>query len=88
MQAAAEVALDGLQSVVDTLRLQLPNNRDLLLPEMRAFHGVRLLGPAGSSYALPEIRAFHNNSVKASGLLLKKAMVVTVLGKKIVRHWM
>jgi aspartate aminotransferase len=81
-QAAAEGALNGLQSVVEALRLQIQNNRDVVLQEMRTFNGVRLIEPAGTFYALPDIRAFSNNSVEVSKFLLKKAMVVTVPGKE------
>ena len=56
-QSAAEGALNGLQSVVEALRLQIQNNRDVLLQEMRTFSGVRLVEPAGTFYALPDIRA-------------------------------
>ena len=81
-QAAAEGALNGLQSVVEALRLQIQNNRDVLLQEFRTFNGVRLIEPQGTFYALPDIRAFSNNSVEVSRFLLKKAMVVTVPGKE------
>ena len=81
-QAAAEGALNGLQSVVEALRLQIQNNRDVVLQEMKTFNGARLIPPAGTFYALPDIRAFNNNSVEVSKFLLKKAMVVTVPGKE------
>jgi len=81
-QAAAEGALNGLQSVVEALRLQIQNNRDVLLQEFKTFNGVRLIEPQGTFYALPDIRAFNNNSVEVSRFLLKKAMVVTVPGKE------
>jgi aspartate aminotransferase len=81
-QAAAEGALNGLQSVVEALRLQIQNNRDIVLQEMRTFNGARLIPPCGTFYALPDIRAFSNNSVEVSKFLLKKAMVVTVPGKE------
>lgn len=81
-QAAAEGALNGLQSVVEALRLHIQNNRDVVLQEMRTFHGARLIPPQGTFYALPDIRAFSNNSVEVSKFLLKKAMVVTVPGKE------
>ena len=81
-QAAAEGALNGLQSVVEALRLQIQNNRDVVLQEMRTFNGARLIEPKGTFYALPDIRAFNNNSVEVSKFLLKKAMVVTVPGKE------
>jgi aspartate aminotransferase len=81
-QAAAEGALNGLQSVVEALRLQIQNNRDVLLQEMRTFNGARLIPPAGTFYALPDIRAYSTNSVEVSKFLLKKAMVVTVPGRE------
>ena len=81
-QAAAEGALNGLQSVVEALRLHIQNNRDVVLQEMRTFNGVRLIPPAGTFYILPDIRAFSNNSVEVSKFLLEKAMVVTVPGKE------
>jgi aspartate aminotransferase len=81
-QSAAEGALNGLQSVVEALRLQIQNNRDVVLQEMRTFNGARLIPPQGTFYALPDIRAFSNNSVEVSRFLLKKAMVVTVPGKE------
>ena len=81
-QAAAEGALNGLQSVVEALRLQIQNNRDVVLQEMKTFHGARLIPPAGTFYALPDLRAFNNNSVEVSRFLLKKAMVVTVPGRE------
>jgi aspartate aminotransferase len=81
-QAAAEGALNGLQSVVEALRLQIQNNRDVVLQEMKTFNGARLIPPQGTFYALPDIRAFSNNSVEVSKFLLKKAMVVTVPGRE------
>ncbi|MBI5944269.1 MAG: aminotransferase class I/II-fold pyridoxal phosphate-dependent enzyme [Chloroflexi bacterium] len=81
-QAAAEGALNGLQSVVEALRLQIQNNRDVVLQEMRTFAGARLIEPKGTFYALPDLRAFNGNSVELSKFLLKKALVVTVPGKE------
>ena len=81
-QSAAEGALNGLQSVVEALRLQIQNNRDVVLQEMKTFNGARLIPPQGTFYALPDIRAFSSNSEEVSKFLLKKAMVVTVPGKE------
>lgn len=81
-QAAAEGALNGLQSVVEALRLQIQNNCEVLLQEMKTFNGARLIEPQGTFYALPDLRAFNTNSVEVSRFLLKKAMVVTVPGKE------
>jgi aspartate aminotransferase len=79
-QAAAEGALNGMQSVVEALRLQIENNRNVLLQEMKSFNGARLIPPDGTFYALPDLRAFSNNSVEISKFLLKNALVVTVPG--------
>jgi len=80
-QAAAEGALNGLQSVVEAVRLQIQNNRDILLQEMKYFNGVRLVPPDGTFYALPDLRAYNYDSVELSKFLLKRALVVTVPGK-------
>jgi len=81
-QAAAEGALNGLQSVVEALRLQIQNNRDVFLQEMKSFTGARLIPPDGTFYALPDLRAFNSSSVELARFLLKKALVVTVPGKE------
>ena len=81
-QAAAEGALNGMQSVVEALRLQIENNRNVLLQEMKSFNGARLIPPDGTFYALPDLRAFNNSSVEIARFLLKKALVVTVPGKE------
>jgi aspartate aminotransferase len=81
-QAAAEGALNGLQSVVEAIRLQVQNNRDVLLQELKSFVGVRLIPPQGTFYALPDMRAFNTDSVELSRFLLRKALVVTVPGKE------
>lgn len=81
-QAAAEGALNGMQSVVEALRLQIENNRNVLLQEMKSFNGARLIPPDGTFYALPDLRAFSSDSVELSRFLLKKALVVTVPGKE------
>jgi len=81
-QAAAEGALNGLQTVVEAIRLQIENNRAVLLQEMKTFNGARLIRPSGTFYALPDLRAFNNSSVEISHFLLKKALVVTVPGKE------
>ena len=81
-QAAAEGALNGLQSVVEAIRLQIQNNRDVLLQEMKSFNGARLIPPDGTFYALPDLRAFNASSVELAKFLLKKALVVTVPGRE------
>jgi aspartate aminotransferase len=87
MQSAAEGALTGMQSIVESLRLTMQNNRDVLMQELRAFSDVRVTKPEGTFYAFPDFRAYLRNSVaknsiELSNFLLKKAMVVTVPGKE------
>ena len=82
LQAAAEGALTGIQSVVDSLRLTLENNRNVMMQELKAFNGIKVTKPDGTYYCLPDFRAYNQNSVELSKFLLKKALVVTVPGKE------
>ena len=82
LQAAAEGALMGLQSIVDNLRLTMENNRNIMVQELKGFEGVHITKPDGTFYCLPDFRAYSKNSVELSNLLLKKALVVTVPGKE------
>jgi aspartate aminotransferase len=82
LQAAAEGALTGLQSHVDTLRLTLENNRNVMMQELDSFAGIKTIRPDGTYYCLPDFRAYNSNSVELSKFLLKKALVVTVPGKE------
>lgn len=79
-QAAAEGALTGAQSIVESLRLTIQNNRDVMMQELRAFNDVRVTKPEGTFYCLPDFRAYSEDSVELSDFLLKKARVVTVPG--------
>jgi aspartate aminotransferase len=82
LQAGAEGALNGVQSVVEALRLQIQNHRDVIVSELNSFTGVRVHKPEGTFYCLPDFRAYGNDSVKLADFLLKKALVVTVPGKE------
>jgi len=82
LQAAAEGALTGMQGIVESLRLTMQNNRDVLMNELKTFTGVRVAKPEGTFYALPDFRAFGNDSVAISRTLLQKARVVTVPGRE------
>jgi aspartate aminotransferase len=82
LQAAAEGALTGLQSVVETLRLTLENNRNVMMQELQAFSGIHTTKPDGTYYCLPDFSAYNKNSVELCKFLLKKALVVTVPGKE------
>ena len=82
LQAAAEGALTGIQSAVETLRMTLENNRNVMMQELGSFTGVKTVKPDGTYYCLPDFRAYNKNSVELSQFLLKKALVVTVPGKE------
>lgn len=82
LQAAAEGALLGLQSAVDTLRMTLENNRNVMMQELQSFNGINITKPDGTYYCLPDFRAYNGDSVALSKFLLKKALVVTVPGKE------
>jgi len=82
LQAAAEGALMGLQSIVDNLRLTMENNRNVMVQELKSFNGVHLIPPDGTFYCLPDFRAYTKKSEELSQTLLKKALVVTVPGKE------
>ena len=81
MQAGAEGALIGLQSIVEGLRLQIQNNRDVAMRELSSFNGVKTYKPDGTFYCLPDFRAYNGNSVELAKFILKKALVVTVPGR-------
>jgi len=80
--AAAEGALNGVQSVVESLRLTIQNNRDVMMTELSTFSGVRVTRPCGTFYCLPDFRAFSSSSEELAAFLLTKALVVTVPGKE------
>ena len=78
--STAEGALNGIQSSVESLRLTIENNRNVIMQELRSFSGIRVTQPEGAFYCLPDFRAYEENSVELADFLLKKALVVTVPG--------
>lgn len=82
LQAAAEGALNGMQSVVENLRLTIENNRNVTMQELHTFTDIRVIEPQGTFYCLPDFRAYRDKSVELSQFLLNKALVVTVPGKE------
>ncbi len=81
-QVAAVGALSGIQSGIESLRLMLQNNRNVMVQELQAFNGVHIKPPDGTFYALPDFSAYTSNSVELAHLLLKKVQVVTVPGSE------
>ncbi len=87
LQAAAEGALNGMQSMVENLRLTFQNNMQVVVQELKSFKGVKLNPPKGTFYVLPDFRAYlpsslAKDSVELANVILKKALVVTVPGKE------
>jgi aspartate aminotransferase len=79
-QMAAAGAITGLQSGVESLRLMLQNNRDVMVTELNAFDGVHVYKPQGTFYCLADFSAYRKDSTKLSQELLEKVFVVTVPG--------
>jgi aspartate aminotransferase len=82
LQSAAVGALNGIQSGVENLRLKLENNRNIMVKELEAFTGVKLIKPSGTFYCFPDFSAYMKDSNKLANMLLEKVKVVTVLGKE------
>jgi len=82
LQAGAEGALTGMQSIVEGLRLTIQNNRDVTMQELQSFRDVRTPRPEGTFYCLPDFRAYAQDSVELSNFLLRKALVVTIPGSE------
>ncbi len=81
-QVAAEGALTGTQSYVESLRLTIQNNRDVVMQELAGLASVSTARPEGAFYCLPDFRQYNADSVALAAFLLKKALVVTVPGKE------
>ena len=80
MQKAAVGALNGIQSSVEALRVTLENNRNVMMDVLGAFEGVRVTKPGGTFYCLADFSAYEKDSVKLSGMLIEKVMVLTIPG--------
>ena len=81
-QWAAVGALNGVQSSIESLRLTLENNRDVMVNRLSAMDGVKVTKPGGTFYCFPDFSAYEKDSQKLSRLLLEKVRVVTVPGRE------
>jgi aspartate aminotransferase len=82
LQSAAEGALTGMQSFVESLRLTIQNNRDVVMQELAGVSSIVTARPQGAFYCLPDFRYYNADSVALSSFLLKRALVVTVPGRE------
>jgi aspartate aminotransferase len=80
LQVGAVAAINGIQSSVENLRMQLENRKNILMSKLGAFDGVRVAEPDGTFYAFVDFRAYQKDSLKLSTFLLEKVQVVTVPG--------
>lgn len=81
-QWAAIGALSGVQSSIETLRLTLENNRNVMLDRLAAIEGVKVRRPDGTFYCFPDFRAYAKDSQKLAERLLEEVRVVVVPGKE------
>lgn len=80
-QWAAVGALNGVQSSIQSLRMTLQNNRNVMMERLKAFTGIKVTKPGGTFYCFPDFSAYEKDSQKLSRFLLDKVRVVTVPGK-------
>jgi aspartate aminotransferase len=81
-QWAAVGALNGVQSSIESLRVTLENNRNIMIDRLKAFDGIKVHNPNGTFYCFPDFSTYMKDSQKLSTLLLDKVRVVTVPGKE------
>ena len=80
-QWAAVGALNGVQSSIDSLRVTLENNRNVMIDRLKAFGNVKVHVPDGTFYCFPDFSSYKKDSQKLADLLLNEVRVVTVPGK-------
>jgi aspartate aminotransferase len=81
-QWAAIGALSGVQSSIESLRLTLENQRNVMVERLAAIPGVHVTKPNGTFYCFPDMSAYLKDSQKLAELLLERVRVVTVPGKE------
>jgi aspartate aminotransferase len=81
-QWAAVGALSGVQTSIESLRLTLENQRNVMLDRLATIPGVRVTKPSGTFYCFPDFSAYMKDSQKLAELLLERVRVVTVPGRE------
>ncbi len=79
-QQAAVGALTGVQSSVESLRVTLENNRNVLVDRLKTFRGVKVHKPDGTFYCFADFSAYNKSSQKLAQLLLEKVRVLVMPG--------
>lgn len=80
LQKAAVGAINGIQSCVESLRVTLENNRDVMIALLNSFEGVRVTKPDGTFYCFADFSNYEKKSNKLSDYLIDKVQVLTVPG--------
>jgi aspartate aminotransferase len=80
LQKAAVAAINGVQSSVENLRIQLRNNRDIMLQQLKSFDGVNVTKPDGTFYCFADFSHYGKDSQKLAEFILDKVQVITVPG--------
>jgi aspartate aminotransferase len=80
LQKAAVGAINGIQSSVESLRLMLENNRNVMMDQLHAFDGVKVTKPDGTFYCFADFNVYGNDSTKIANFLLERVRVATVPG--------
>ena len=84
-QKAAEEALSGDQTCVNSMREAFKSRRDLIVRLMREIPGIEVSEPEGAFYLLPKVSAYYKGGIKNSNdlalYLLDHAHVAMVAGE-------
>jgi aspartate aminotransferase len=80
LQKAAVGALNGIQSSVESLRVTLENNRNVMLGLLNSFDGVKVTKPDGTFYCFADFSVYNKSSNALSAFLIDKVQVLTVPG--------
>jgi aspartate aminotransferase len=81
-QWAAVGAMSGVQTSIESLRLTLENQRNVMLERLQTIPGIHVTKPNGTFYCFPDFSAYTKDSQKLAELLLARVRVVTVPGKE------
>jgi aspartate aminotransferase len=81
-QWAAIGAMSGVQTSIESLRLTLENNRNVLVERLATIPGVKVTKPEGTFYTFPDFRAYSRDSMKLAEMLLERVRVVVVPGRE------
>ena len=79
-QVAAAAAINSDQTSVESLRLSLENNLNVMIRELNSFPDIRFSKPDGTFYCFVDFSHYNKDSRALSNYLLDKVRVVTVPG--------